>query len=148
MTTPRTAAAAALLEARRDAGLTLRELESRTCVDHTHLSKMEHDHDRPDPVTLATVLRACGWPDERIAAVVMAERIGRVPDDVRALIESEAATAALESRIEAVADLIHETCVAEWERRAARDPGRALTLHGPDAHVGSARVVLGLEVGT
>lgn len=63
-------------------------------------------------------------------------------------IESEAATAALESRIEAVADLIHETCVAEWERRAARHPGRALTLHGPDAHHAEVRVALGLVGGT
>lgn len=62
--------------------------------------------------------------------------------------ERRIATAALESRIEPVADLIHEACVAEWERRASRHPGRALTLHGPDAHVGAARVVLGLETGT
>lgn len=60
-------------------------------------------------------------------------------------VESEAATAALESRIKAVADLIHETCITEWERRAARDPGRLLTLHEPDTHVGRARVVLGLS---
>lgn len=141
MTTPRTAAAAALLEARRDAGLTLRALEPLTGVDHTHLSKLEHGHERPDLTTLATVLRACGWTDERITAVVMAERIGRVPDDVRAVIEEQAATAALESRVEAVA---RRLCVFDTKVSAWADQPETLRRY----YLDEARGVLGLEVGT
>ena len=47
-------------------------------------------------------------------------------------------------RVGDVARRLHEGCVAEWEARRGRDPDRQFTQHGPNAHEGLARRLLGV----
>ena len=70
---------AALREARREAGISQRELADRTALDFSYISKLENNRIPPPAAdTLVKICDALGIPSERLLSLT-----GKLPSDVQ-----------------------------------------------------------------
>jgi hypothetical protein len=92
---------------------------------------------RPE-AALAAALRSIGLMEEPLPGQSIEEFAASVLARLRDLGYSVVPTPSYETRVQQMANALHEDCRLEWQAIAVADPERQVTQHMADAHYGQA----------